>query len=330
MGESATSLRSIRVSYGTAVQLGLMRGALRDPPTTAYIFAIREKCKGRCKFCPQSIGSVDKISRVDWPEFSMEIVIEGLKFKKIERVCIQCADEERLMKVLPALVDLIRRESGVPISVSMSPPSGEELRRLREAGVDIVTIPIDCANRELFNRIKGRDWDACWKSLTKGLEIFGRGKLGTHIIVGLGEEERDVVRLMSECHRMGIFPSLFAFTPIMGTPLSDRPRPKISSYRRVQLARELIMEGEADMEDFVYDSSGRVKGISVNRDLVERIVEDGEAFMTRGCPSCNRPYFNERVSGPLYNYPRRPKPKEIEEIRRELFGGAEGLKVPSS
>jgi biotin synthase len=29
----------------------------------------------------------------------------------------------------------------------------------------------------------------------------------------------------------------------------------------------------------------------------------GESFMTRGCPDCNRPYYNERPGGPMYNYP---------------------------
>ena len=36
--------------------------------------------------------------------------------------------------------------------------------------------------------------------------------------------------------------------------------------------------------------------------LIEKIP--GDAFQTVGCPGCNRPYYNERPSGPLYNYPR--------------------------
>lgn len=330
MGEGVATLKRLRVSYGTAVQLGLMRGVLRDPPTTAYIFAVSEKCRGRCNFCPQSVGRAEKISRVDWPEFPIELVIDGLKSKEMKRVCIQCADEERSMKALPTLVGVIRREVGVPVSVSTPPLTAEELESLKRAGADIVTIPIDCANREIFNLVKGRDWKDCWESLKEGLEIFGFGKVGTHIIVGLGESEKDIVSLISECHKMGIMPSLFAFTPVPGTLLSDRPQPTISSYRRLQLAMELIMRGKADVEDFVYDSKGRIMEVGVDREIVDGIVENGEAFMTRGCPGCNRPYFNERVSGPLYNYPRRPRTKEIEEIRRELFGGAEGIKIPGS
>ncbi|HDI74230.1 MAG TPA: hypothetical protein ENF57_04430 [Candidatus Korarchaeota archaeon] len=28
-----------------------------------------------------------------------------------------------------------------------------------------------------------------------------------------------------------------------------------------------------------------------------------EAFLTSGCPSCNRPFYNERPRGPIYNFP---------------------------
>ncbi|MCW3977503.1 MAG: radical SAM protein, partial [Candidatus Bathyarchaeota archaeon] len=36
---------------------------------------------------------------------------------------------------------------------------------------------------------------------------------------------------------------------------------------------------------------------------------------TSGCPGCNRPYYNERPGGPLYNYPRQPLPDEIRAIK---------------
>jgi biotin synthase len=42
-------------------------------------------------------------------------------------------------------------------------------------------------------------------------------------------------------------------------------------------------------------------------------LKDGEAFRTTGCPGCNRPFYNERPSGPFYNYPRPLKQNEIEQ-----------------
>ena len=46
-----------------------------------------------------------------------------------------------------------------------------------------------------------------------------------------------------------------------------------------------------------------------------------EAVLTSGCPGCNRPFYNERPRGPIYNYPShelldRDKEKVASEIRK--------------
>ena len=35
-------------------------------------------------------------------------------------------------------------------------------------------------------------------------------------------------------------------------------------------------------------------------------------------PGCNRPYYNEPVRGPLYNYPFRPSGRDVEAILTQL------------
>ncbi|MBC7112442.1 MAG: radical SAM protein [Candidatus Methanomethyliales bacterium] len=328
MGQGITTLKKIRVSLGTAIELGLIEGLQKEAPTTAYLFMIGKGCRGKCAFCPQSTGLSDNISRVSWPEFPVEDVLRVMKGnRRFERVCVQCADEDGLILHIRRFIEVLREWASIPISVSIPPAPPEDLRMLEGAGVDVLTIPLDCANEELFRRIKGREWEYHWRALEKALEVFGPKRVGTHIIVGLGETERDVVNVVSKCHRTGIVPSLFAFTPIKGTPLGGRPQPNLRSYRRLQLGRELIITGKATEKDFSYDSLGRIMKINVSRDVIEEIVEKGDAFMTRGCPGCNRPYFNEKVTGPVYNYPRRLDRMEVEEVRRELLGGIEGLKV---
>jgi biotin synthase len=50
----------------------------------------------------------------------------------------------------------------------------------------------------------------------------------------------------------------------------------------------------------------------------------GEPFMTSGCPgrdgkvACNRPYGNERPSGPIRNFPFMPEKEDIEEIKKQM------------
>jgi biotin synthase len=57
---------------------------------------------------------------------------------------------------------------------------------------------------------------------------------------------------------------------------------------------------------------------------IEPLIQNGEPFMTSGCPgrdgkvACNRPYGNERPSGPIRNFPFMPEPEDIEEIKNQL------------
>jgi biotin synthase len=64
-----------------------------------------------------------------------------------------------------------------------------------------------------------------------------------------------------------------------------------------------------------FDEDERLIDHGVSKRLLQRIVETGTPFLTSGCPGCNRPYYNERPGGPLYNYPRQPLPDEIREIK---------------
>ncbi|MCX8169526.1 MAG: hypothetical protein N3D72_00370, partial [Candidatus Methanomethyliaceae archaeon] len=86
MGESITTLR---VSYGTAIELNLIKGLQKDPPTTAYFLLINNKCRGKCKFCPQSKGFTNKISRITWPEFEIDKVLNAMEKMKMKRICLQ-------------------------------------------------------------------------------------------------------------------------------------------------------------------------------------------------------------------------------------------------
>ena len=52
-----------------------------------------------------------------------------------------------------------------------------------------------------------------------------------------------------------------------------------------------------------YDE-GKIIGFGVDKETMSNVLKDGKAFQTSGCPDCNRPYYNERPSGPFYNYPR--------------------------
>jgi len=324
--------QQIRVSVGSAIILGLSEGKLDAAPTTAYLMTYKiGNCTANCGFCPQARSSRSKaelLSRVCWPVFSTKSVFKALESaysnRKMRRVCIQALNYADVFKHLVALTKTIKRHIAVPVSVSCQPLSRENLQRLAEAGVDRIGIALDAATEKLFNEVKGASaggpytWGSQFGQLCEALEVFGKGKVSTHLIVGLGETENDVISLIQKCVDMGVLPALFAFTPVRGTPFENKPQPLIEVYRRVQLARYLIVNGWARSEDMRFDGFGCLTNYGVEKETLMWIVESGKPFLTSGCLDCNRPFYNEKPSGPIYNYPRKIRVQEIEAIKRQL------------
>jgi len=323
---------NVRVSVGSAMVLGLLNGRLDAMPMTAYLLTYRKgKCTANCGFCPQareSSGRADMLSRVTWPVFPTEKVLDGMvkavERGEIKRVCLQALNYPEVFAHLMALVKAVYSRVKVPISMSCQPLNHENMQLLAEAGAERIGIPLDAATKELFDKVKGYAaggpyrWENQFKLLEEAVKIFGKGKVSTHLIVGLGETEKEMINTVQRCVDISVLPALFAFTSIPGTALENNPQPPVQQHRRIQLARHLIFSGIARCEDMHFDEKGGIIDFGVYEQTLMQIIQTGRPFRTSGCPNCNRPYYNERPSGPIYNYPRPLTKEEIMQVMKEL------------
>jgi biotin synthase-related radical SAM superfamily protein len=313
--------------------LGLSRGRLDAFPTTAYLLTYLEgKCTANCGFCSQareSRGRADALSRVTWPAFATKDVLTTLadpaQRGPLKRVCIQALNHPQSLKALLTLVRTLKQmEIEIPLSISCQPLTLKRMERFRDAGVDRIGIPLDAATEGIFERVKGHlagshyTWKGQHAVLLAAVEVFGKGRVSTHLIVGLGETEQEMVNAIQWCVDEDVCPALFSFTPLRGTALGQRSPPTISHYRRVQLARFLMVQNHVRASALQFDAGGCITDFGVSLEALKKAVRSGLPFITSGCPGCNRPYYNERPGGPLYNYPVQPTSAEISEIGREL------------
>jgi biotin synthase len=203
------------------------------------------------------------------------------------------------------------------------------VHKLAETGAERIGIPLDAATNGIFNKVKGSSvggpysWEGQLKLLKEAVGVFRQGKVSTHLIVGLGETELEMANMIQRCFDTGVLPALFAFTPVPGTSLEQVTQPPVQKYRRMQVARYLIVHEVARFEDMHFDRNGCLSDFGVEKEALSRIVQGGEPFLTSGCPNCNRPYYNEKPSGPIYNYPKELSEKQLSEVRRQL--GSEKL-----
>lgn len=313
----------LRVSLGTAQVLGLRSFRQPHPPTTAYLMW-GERCRRDCAFCAQARGSdsrADLLSRVTWPEFPAQEVIARLPGSGLHRVCVQVV-ESSSPGAAGGLVGLVGElaAQGLPVCVSCFLASLHTAEALLRAGADGVTFPLDAASPPVYRRVKGGSLEAALAHLERAARAFP-GRVGTHLIVGLGESEEEMVLLIDRLLGAGVRVGLFAFTPVPGTRMAHHPPPPLDAYRRVQAAHYLLRQGLARITDFTFEG-GRLTGFGAGLppEALRKVLADGEAFRTTGCPDCNRPYYNERPGQPApYNYPYPPAPEEAaREVERLL------------
>ncbi len=324
-------IEAIRASFGTAVAIGLIDAWVAVKPSTAYFLTcIGEKCSSNCGFCPQARSSKsrnDMLSRVIWPSFKLDIVVDRIsraeRASKIKRICLQAMNYHGVFQDVLDIVQKMKSKSNLPISLSFQPIEVDNIRLLANL-IDRISIPIDIANKELFEKIKGRsaggpyEWKKQINCLMDAVKIFGKERVTTHLIVGLGETDFDLIKMIQWSTDLDILPSLFAFTPIEGTILENLTSPPLPRYRAMQVAHNLLVENKARMDDMKFDSNGRLRDFGISKKELDEIILNGKAFSTWGCPSCDRPFYNEKVTGPLYNFPVLPSKDERAMIAEQI------------
>jgi len=297
-----------------------------------------ERCSRDCAFCPQARTASargDLLARVNWPRVGEQDETgfwEGLRRAvadgQLRRACFQVTATPSVMEAVEADVRRLHVSCpDLPICVSVAARDLDEIQRVLGWGVQRVTLALDAATPDTYQATKGGDAGPRLALLREAAERFP-GRMGTHLIAGLGETEREMVLAIQAMTDLGVAVALFAFTPVPGTALEDRRPPDLQAYRRLQAAHFLVTRGLARAGDMSFDGRGRVvsygrtwgevaarlagqpwgPGETAEADEPEaqpaRACEPGLAFRTSGCPDCNRPYYNERPSSPLYNYPR--------------------------
>lgn len=329
----------LRTSLAAAIILGFKNGKfLRD--TKLYcvnlLITYKEGCSANCAYCGLSKvrpGEYENKSfiRVSWPIYNTDDIVERISGNKdIKRVCISMITRRKSVFDTICIAKKIRKNSDVPISLLISPTVviEEDFVQFKNVGADKIGIAIDAATEEIFDKYRGKGvegphkWKRYWECFEEGIKYFGKGNVGSHFIVGLGETEYEMLKAIQDVKDLGGETHLFSFFPEEYSLLEKHKRPSIPHYRRIQLGRYLIDNGLTRIEKMRFDDNGKVLDFGLN---VDDFVYLGEPFMTSGCKgrdgkvACNRPFANERPSEELRNYPVMPEKEDLQKIMEEMW-----------
>jgi biotin synthase len=332
------------MSLAAAMTLGLKGGLFYRNAKLGCINLLMEYdegCMANCQYCGQGREMSEtpdcrSLIRVEWPSYPLDEVISAIntaseKKDYITRVCVGAICHKRAPEDMVRIVGRVRDETDMKVSTLVTPTvfGRTELEAVREAGAENMTIAVDCSTPELFDEMRGKSamgphhWETYIEGIRTAVDVMGPGTnaVGVHLIIGLGESEEDAIRFIQDCYDMGARVHLFSFFPEVSSPMEGESQPPMETYRRVQVARHLFHTGQARIDGMSFED-GRLVDFGVSQEAIDRILEEGLAFMTSGCPGCNRPFANETPSqaaeGLLRNYPFVPTEDDTAVIRQQF------------
>lgn len=342
--ESRISPDWVRISMAAAIELGLKPGRIHgcNCGCINLLQNYPEGCYANCSYCGlarERPGTAEDNTfiRVSWPLFPTDLVAEKIAEKEREstvgRVCIAQVQDARAYRDLVDMTKRVHRAApDVPISalVSAGTLNEERLGVVKEAGADIIGIGLDAASKEVFHETRGRgvrgphDWDHHWAIARAARRMYGAWKVNFHVILGLGETDKELVDLFFGLKGEEIAAYLFSFNPEPGTVMQDVDRAPIHRTRRIQLAKHLIENEGLPREAVMFDDQGAIVRLDAPGVDIDAVTRSGVPFMTDGCPSrtgevaCNRPYGSYRPGEEFRDYPFQPSSDDVTVIEEQL------------
>ncbi len=331
----------LRTSTAAALTLGFKNGRFYRN-ARLYCINLLQVYSGGCSACCAYCGLSVKRSkdfkeksfiRVDWPIYSLKDIIEKMTLNKDKfgRICISMITRKKAPQDVVCIIERIRHKLDTPISVLISPTvtAESDLSKFKESGADKIGVAIDATTQELFAKYRGKrvkgphKWENYWDTYKKAVRIYGDRNVGIHLIVGLGETEKEMVDAIQKAYDLGGETHLFSFYPEAGSQMEKYHPPSIGHYRRIQLARYLIDNGVSKISNFSFGSSGKIIDFGIPEDKLTDINQTGMPFMTSGCVgnngkvACNRPYANFPPPD-IRNYPFDLDSEDVKQIEKQL------------
>jgi biotin synthase-related radical SAM superfamily protein len=165
-----------------------------------------------CMFCP--VPKLD--GAVKLPDEILQLVEEAKRSGQLRAISltsgVENSPEDEVRRAV-AIVKALRERYDVPIGVSVYPTdvSSEELK---EAGATEIKYNVETMDPEIFAiYCPGLSLDYVLKALEKAARIFGKNRVSSNFILGLGESDECVLAGVSRLAELGVIPNLRPISP---------------------------------------------------------------------------------------------------------------------
>jgi biotin synthase-related radical SAM superfamily protein len=236
---------------GKELVRGELEQILAHCPEQAYI-TLSERCIYDCKFCTVPIlqGGIKTLDEV------LGMVERAAKTGKLRAIALTTgvahSPEEEIDRVIEVVKALKR--FNLPIGVSVH-PTNDSSQRLKDAGVVEVKYNVETMDRMIFDRVcrgrKGFSLDFIIDSLRDAVRVFGKNRVSTNFIIGLGETDECVHAGVEYLAKMGVIPILRPITiPPLRKDELEATRPSGERLLKLgMMTREIVEKYGLNVEE---------------------------------------------------------------------------------
>ncbi|MGH3719872.1 MAG: MSMEG_0568 family radical SAM protein [Pseudonocardiaceae bacterium] len=195
--------------------------------TTVVQTCIRYDEDQRCRFCTieESLRSGATIA-AKTPAQLAEVARAAVQLDGVRQMVLTTgttAGPDRgaryLIRCVRAVLDAVPE---LPIQVQIEPPGDlTVLTHLHEAGATAIGIHVESLDDEVRRRwmpgkgsVPMAEYEAAWD---EAVRVFGRNRVSTYLLVGLGEDPDELVRGARGLIERGVYPFVVPFRPMAGT-----------------------------------------------------------------------------------------------------------------
>ena len=217
---------------------------LAHAPEQAF-FNIETECIYDCKFCT-SRRLEKQITKSLTPEKIVKMILDLSRRSDLKAVALTSAvvgsPRQTLDKMLFVVREVRQRLPDVPIGVEPYVDDLEQIDELKQAGADEIKLNVESFDRDIFQKVCGElDLDWILTALEHSVKVFGRGKVCSNIIYGMGESDENVLNGVEALARIGVVASLrpLRVNDINRAPLEEAlgEIPALEPHRMLKLAR---------------------------------------------------------------------------------------------
>jgi radical SAM protein (TIGR04043 family) len=201
--------------------------------------------KTRCRFCAIGVSLQRGATiKVKTPEQLAEVAAAAQRLDGVKHVTLTSGtvDEPgRGALYLGSCAAAIKAATGMPVQLQFEPPVDLGVfARLRDMGVDDVGLHVESFDEEV------RRWatpgkaeipvEQYFQAFEAAVAAFGRGKVSTYVILGLGEDPELTLRGTQRAVNLGVYPYVVPLRPLADSMLAKAQPPDPAYMERMYSA----------------------------------------------------------------------------------------------